>query len=110
MYRKHFAFARHPFTKEIAPEDLFLSAGVRELEARLAHLLELRGIGLISGESGSGKSCVCRRVAASLHSGLYRVSYVPLSTGNAMDLYKSYLFSAHPQVGTAGGIDSAASL
>ena len=28
-------------------------------------------------------------MVASLHSGLYRVFYVPLSTGNVMDIYKS---------------------
>lgn len=89
MYRKHFALTRHPFGKEIAPEELFISSGTKELEARLAHLLDLRGIGLVTGESGSGKSTICRKVSSSLHAGLYRVFYVPLSTGNAMDLYKS---------------------
>jgi general secretion pathway protein A len=49
--------------------------------------LELRGIGLVTGEAGSGKTTVCRKVAAALHPGLYRVFYIPLSTGNVM--YKS---------------------
>ncbi|WP_373047157.1 ExeA family protein [Vulgatibacter sp.] len=89
MYRKHFGLTRHPFSKEIATDELFASAGSKELEARLEHLLELRGIGLVTGESGSGKSTICRKVATSLHSGRYKVFYVPLSTGNAMDLYKS---------------------
>jgi molybdopterin-guanine dinucleotide biosynthesis protein len=50
--------------------------------------LELRAIGLVTGEAGSGKTTVCRKVAAALHPGLYRVFYVPLSTGNVMDMYK----------------------
>jgi len=53
------------------------------------YLLELRAIGLVTGEAGSGKTTVCRKVAASLHPGLYRVFYAPLSTGNVMDMYKS---------------------
>jgi len=89
MYRKHFGFSRHPFGKEIEADDLFVSAPLQELEVRLGHLIELRGIGLVTGESGSGKTCACRRMVASLRTGLYRVLYVPLSTGNAMDLYKS---------------------
>lgn len=89
MYRKHFALTRHPFGKDLPPEELFVSAGSRELETRLGHLLDLRGIGLVTGEAGSGKTTVCRKVAASLHQGLYRVFYVPLSTGNVLDLYKS---------------------
>jgi type II secretory pathway predicted ATPase ExeA len=89
MYRKHFALTGHPFGKGLAPEDLFVSQGATELETRLAHLLDLRGVGLVTGEAGSGKTTVCRKVASSLHPGLYRVFYVPHSTGNVLDLYKS---------------------
>ena len=73
MYRKHFGLTRHPFDKRIEPEELFVSAAQRELEARLSHLLDLRGIGVITGESGSGKTTACRKMVASLHTGLHRV-------------------------------------
>lgn len=89
MYKKQFALTRHPFDKDLKPTDLFLSASALELEARLHYLLQLQGIGLITGEVGSGKTSICRKVASSLHSGLYRVFYVPLTTGNVMDVYKS---------------------
>ncbi|HEY3452369.1 MAG TPA: AAA family ATPase [Myxococcales bacterium] len=89
MYRKHFGLTRHPFDKEIQVDDLFASAAGQELDVRLGHLLELRGIGLITGESGSGKTCACRKVLTALHTGLWRVIYVALSTGNVMDLYKT---------------------
>ena len=89
MYQKHFALTHYPFEQRLEPEDLFASATLLEARARLEHLLDLRGIGLITGEAGSGKTTACRQVAASLHPGLYRVFYVPLSTGNVMDMYKS---------------------
>jgi general secretion pathway protein A len=89
MYLKAFGLTRHPFSKELPPEELFVCAAGRELEVRLAHLLELRGIGLVTGEVGSGKTTLCRKVVSSLHTGLYRVFYVPLTTGNVMDMYKS---------------------
>jgi general secretion pathway protein A len=89
MYRKHFALTDFPFDLKLAPEDLFASATLGEAEARLKHLLELRAIGLVTGEAGSGKTTVCRKIASTLHPGLYRVFYVPLSTGNVMDMYKS---------------------
>ena len=38
---------------------------------------------------GSGKTCAARRVLTQLHTGLYRVLYVSLSTGNVMDLFKT---------------------
>lgn len=89
MYRKHFALTRHPFGNEIEPDALFPSAASKELQVRLAHLIELRGIGLVTGDSGSGKTTTARKVLTSLHSGLFRVVYVSLSTGNVMDLYKT---------------------
>jgi len=89
MYRQHFGLTKHPFTSEIEPEDLFPAAAAKELEVRLAHLLEMRGIGLVTGDAGSGKTCGARKVLAALHASLHRVVYVCLSTGNVMDLYKT---------------------
>lgn len=89
MYRAHFSLTRHPFDKDLAPEDVFISAAVKELETRILHLIELRGAGLITGDCGSGKTTVCRKATAALHTGLYRVAYVPNSSGNVLDLYKS---------------------
>ena len=68
--------------------DSFTISAQAEAEVRLKHLLELRGIGLLTGEPGSGKTTLCRRLTDSLHPGLYRVIYVPLTTGNVMDMYK----------------------
>jgi type II secretory pathway predicted ATPase ExeA len=89
MYRKHFALTRHPFDKDLAADDLFASASLAELGARLRHLVDMRAIGLVTGDSGSGKTTACRHLVASLHTGLYRVLYVSMTTGNVMDLYKS---------------------
>jgi type II secretory pathway predicted ATPase ExeA len=89
MYRTHFGFTHYPFERALQPDELFASTAAHEAQARLQHLVELRGIGLITGEVGSGKTTVCRQLAASLHPGLYRLFYVPLSTGNVMDMYKA---------------------
>lgn len=89
MYLTHFGLTHYPFERDLHPEELFASTSLREAHARLTHLIELRGIGLLTGELGSGKTSACRQLAASLHAGLYRLLYVTLSTGNVMDMYKS---------------------
>lgn len=89
MYRKYYGLARHPFEKDLAPEELFDSAAAKELEARLKYLLQLRGIGLVTGEVGSGKTSICRKVVTQLNTGLYKVFYVPLTTSNVTDTYKA---------------------
>jgi len=89
MYLTHFGLTHYPFERSLQPDELFASAAAREAQARLQHLVELRGIGLLTGEVGSGKTTVCRQLAAALHPGLQRLFYVPLSTGNVMDMYKA---------------------
>ena len=89
MYLRHFAFTRMPFETLAETDELFGSSARREAEARLGHLVDLRGIGLLTGEVGSGKTTVCRHLAAGLHPGLYRVHYVSLTTGNVLDIYKA---------------------
>jgi general secretion pathway protein A len=89
MYLKHFAFCFYPFSNDIPPDEMYRSTGRAELHARLGHLVEMSGIGLVTGDCGSGKSSACRAFADQLHTGRYKVFYVPLATGNPMDLYKS---------------------
>jgi len=89
MYLRHFAFTRLPFETLAETDELFESSARREAEARLGHLVDLRGIGMLTGEVGSGKTTVCRHLTAQLHPGLYRVHYVSLTTGNVLDMYKS---------------------
>ena len=62
MYRKHFAFTQYPFDLELKPDALFASSTLTEAEVRLNHLLELRAIGLVTGEAGCGKTTVCRKI------------------------------------------------
>ena len=89
MYLRHFAFTRMPFETPTETDELFDSSARREAEARLNHLIELRGIGMLTGEVGSGKTTVCRHLTTGLHPGLYRVYYVSLTTGSVLDMYKA---------------------
>lgn len=85
MYREHFAFTRYPFEAAIAADELFDSAAMLETQARLEHFLQLRGIGVLTGESGCGKTTCCRQFVAGLPQGIYRVAYASLTTGSALD-------------------------
>jgi type II secretory pathway predicted ATPase ExeA len=89
MYLQHFGLRCYPFANDIPTDDMYVSASMAELHTRLGHLVDLRGVGLVSGDCGAGKSAACRKMVAGLHSGLYKAVYVPLSTGNPMDLYKT---------------------
>ena len=48
MYLRHFAFTRLPFETPAETDELFDSNARREAEVRLRHLIELKGIGLLT--------------------------------------------------------------
>ena len=89
MYLSHFGLKRYPFEKTLGSDELLDTESQAEARARIAHLVELRGIGLLTGEPGVGKTAVCRQVADGLHDGLHQVRYVSFSTGSVRDTYNA---------------------
>ncbi len=103
MYESHFNLRRTPFGMALKPDQLFRSASHERARTRLLRLLELRGIGLVTGEAGVGKTTLCRQVADELHDGLYRVCCVSMSTGSAIDTLNAVAVA----FGLAGGVSRA---
>jgi general secretion pathway protein A len=88
VYLSFYSLARTPFGKEIKPGASFLSLAYQETMARLDYLKKTRGMGLIVGEPGAGKTFALRSFAESLNPALFKVVYFPLSTGTVMDFYR----------------------
>jgi len=66
MFQEFYGFTRVPFSRTIATQDLFPTAGQKELNARLAYLVRERGLGLVTGDIGSGKSTAAKLLAQRL--------------------------------------------
>src|SRR5258708_13066063 len=71
----YFAFSRVPFGRDLAPSALFRSAAHSEAVARLTWLIEERGLGILTGEVGAGKTVAARATVASLEPSQYQVVY-----------------------------------
>ena len=91
MYQHHYGFVRLPFTKDIPTHDLFPSSALQELSSRLTFLARERGIGLLTGEIGSGKSTALRRFVSSLDPNQFLVIYLPNPTIGISGLYRELL-------------------
>jgi len=93
MFKQFFALKYNPFEKSIPTSALFESNDTTELTGRLKYLLETKGIGLVTGEPGSGKSTTIRKFADGLNPSFHRPCYIALTTLTVMDFYKSLAIS-----------------
>lgn len=74
--RAHYAFSRHPFSRDLAPSQLFASRGHKEAVARLRWLVDQQAIGVLTGEVGAGKTIAARATTAALDSSRHTVIYL----------------------------------
>jgi general secretion pathway protein A len=75
-----------PFQKDINAGDIFLSAASKELFQRLEYIKQNRGIMMITGMPGTGKTLHLRSFVQKLNPNLYKYFYLPLST----PVYRQY--------------------
>jgi type II secretory pathway predicted ATPase ExeA len=93
MFKSFYSLSRRPFDKEIRAKDMFMSSSHQELLARLNYLKDNRGIGMVTGDAGSGKTSSLRAFTAALNPSLYRVVYFPLATVTVQDFYRGLALS-----------------
>lgn len=77
-----------PFGKNISPDKIFLSASAAELRKRLEYMLSKRGLFLITGLPGTGKTLNVRAFISSLNPNLFKPFYIPLATVSTMEFHQ----------------------
>jgi type II secretory pathway predicted ATPase ExeA len=93
MFTQFFGLKYNPFGKELDINDVYESEDMRELSSRFKYIQASRGIFLLIGEPGTGKSTALRKFTAGLNPGLYKPCYFTLSTVTVMDFYRGILMS-----------------
>ena len=91
MFQEYYGFSSLPFSRAMASKDLFVTAAQQELGARLTYLVRERGVGLLTGEIGSGKSTAVRAFAATLDFNRYLVIYLANPLLGISGLYRDLL-------------------
>ncbi len=78
-WKRYWGFSRTPFSKKLAPSELFEHPGHREAIARIRFAIDETAICLITGEVGAGKTVAVRAAIDSLDASAHTIIYV----GNA---------------------------
>jgi general secretion pathway protein A len=83
-----YGLTRLPFSKDIPPSEMLDTEALQAARERLAAALEGRASAVLTGDSGSGKTCLLRALEENLPQGRYRIHYVHNSTVNRRDFYR----------------------
>ena len=92
-------FMREPFDKNISAKQLFMSQQIKQLFGQLKQLLQRRGIALITGEIGAGKSTAIRAFIERLEQNLYDIAYISDPTIGIRGILNSIAIQLHLEGG-----------
>lgn len=84
----YFGLKRQPFDRNIKTNQLFESYDIKESFARLSYIKQNRGIMLLTGEPGSGKTTILRKFVDTLSPQNYVHCYTPHSTVSKSEIYR----------------------
>ena len=87
MYKTFYGFTDLPFSKEIKQEHIFQGHYLKELLSRLDYIKKHRGMMLVTGEPGVGKTTALRFWLGGLRDETFFKVYIPLSTVGITDFY-----------------------
>ncbi|MGY3718657.1 ExeA family protein [Sutcliffiella cohnii] len=92
MYKSFYSLSQAPFSKELRSTDAFASTDYQGAIGALDYLKKSKGMGILIGDPGAGKTFTLRTFKESLNPSLYHVVYFPLSTGGVMDFYRGLVY------------------
>jgi len=84
----YFGLKSIPFSKEIKSENFYKSYDQKEALARLNYIKQYRGIFLLTGEPGGGKTSILRQFVSGLNPQSHECCYTPHATVSRSEVYK----------------------
>lgn len=88
MYKAFYGLNKTPFSKNIHTADLYMHEHLKELEGRLEYMKKARGLMLVTGPPGTGKTSGIRRFVDNLPANSFIPIYIPLATVAITDFYR----------------------
>jgi type II secretory pathway predicted ATPase ExeA len=87
MFQAFYSMDFNPFSKEVDIKHHFKSNDFIQAANRLEYLKQVKGIALVAGEPGSGKTFSLKCFVSSLNRNLYKTVYIPLTTITVKEFY-----------------------
>lgn len=88
MFTRFYNMSYNPFSKQVKNKDEFTTNDLKQVKARLNHLHDNGGIGLITAEPGVGKTFALRSWVKDLNANTSKNVYICLSTITNREFYQ----------------------
>ena len=110
--RTHYGLSCQPFGSGLAPAQLFASRAHQEATARLSWLITESAIGVVTGDTGAGKTVAARAAVSQLDESRHSIIYLPNPAigGRGLHMHIAYHLGATPRFHTAALINQTADL
>lgn len=99
-YQNFFGLTREPFAGDLRVEDLLKTTGTSGVKERVQYAVCNRGVAVVTGEVGSGKSSALRLALNSLHPSEYKALIVTATPGSVTELYKQIAWGLDLEIKT----------
>jgi general secretion pathway protein A len=87
-YLSAYGLTRPPFSKDLPAPEMLQTDQFQEILLGLKAAIEGRTSAVLTGDSGSGKTCLIRALEEDLPQGRYRLHYTANATVNRRDFYR----------------------
>lgn len=95
MMTAYYGLKKVPFCKEIRTDQMFETFDTREAFTRLSYVKQNRGVMLLTGEPGAGKTSLLRKFVDSLSPQTHQHCYTPHVTISRSELYRQLSMILH---------------
>lgn len=98
LFKSYWGMEFNPFDKNLDTKNCYSSNDYEQALSRLKHLEKIKGFGLFTGLSGTGKTYTLRCFSNSLNPNLYKTVYIPLSTITVLEFYKALAYGLGSEI------------
>lgn len=86
--KMYYGLTQMPFQKNTKYSALFKTEDAEQINRRMTYLKSVRGVGLITGNPGTGKTAAIREYAMNLNPSLFKVIYLKMSSVSVNDFLR----------------------
>jgi len=91
MINEYFEFKHTPFDKDIPCEELYKTGSNEECQSRLEYAIREKRFAVITGDSGSGKTTMLRKLVSKIDRNKYQSYYISDSALTPRNFYYEIL-------------------